>query len=120
MKLANGRLRVLFAKKRYTYLKMKDGVLYIPVDATKEQYKHIAKFFKVDPYAKFLVCENCMQGHYGAVPGLTADNWISGQWNTYIAKEQQGNKILNCYLCCSKSISFTRKRKHSIKRKRLP
>jgi hypothetical protein len=39
----------------------------------------IEKLWGVDPYSDFAVCEGCVAGHCGAVPGLTSDRWL-GNW----------------------------------------
>jgi hypothetical protein len=56
------------------------GIVYFPENATDQQYGQIENLWNVDPFADFLVCEDCMGGHCGAVRGLTADKWLADHW----------------------------------------
>jgi hypothetical protein len=53
--------------------------MYIPTGLTQQQEEWIERIWDVDPYAEFVVCEACVCGHCGAVPGLTADLWLDNQ-----------------------------------------
>jgi len=50
----------------------------------------ITKMWKVDPYSEFVVCEDCMEGHCGAVRGLDADNWLEEQYRRYLERQKTG------------------------------
>lgn len=58
-----------------------DDIIYIPNHLSEEQAKEIESLFNVDPFTDFRVCEDCMDGHCGAVPGLNANNWLEKQSN---------------------------------------
>lgn len=60
-------------------------ILYYPADATPEQSDAIHEIWGVDDW-DLLVCEECMGGHCGAVPGLNADNWLSERVEQHKAK----------------------------------
>jgi hypothetical protein len=62
----------------------KHGIYYTPVDMTDDQFEKIQALWRCDPFVDFLVCEDCMAGHCGAVTGLTADHWLEEQWAKYI------------------------------------
>lgn len=70
-------------KQRLDNPDYKHGIYYFPVDVTEEDYEMIAQMWQVDPLADFCICEECIQGHCGAVPGLTAASWLALQWEAY-------------------------------------
>ncbi len=56
---------------------------YSPWDLTDDQADWIRRIWKCDPYCDFNVCEECMEGHCGAVPGFTANGWLALQIERY-------------------------------------
>lgn len=42
----------------------------------EKRAEQIEMLFGVDPFTEFVVCENCMEGHCGTVPGKTANKWL--------------------------------------------
>lgn len=60
-----------------------DGIYYVPSCATQEQMDQIAEIWGIDPYEDFAVCEDCMQGHCGAVPWATPDQWLAEKWEAH-------------------------------------
>jgi hypothetical protein len=55
-------------------------VLYIPYfegDSDEQLAAEIERSWHVDPYAEFGVCERCIEGHCGAVPGPNAESWLA-------------------------------------------
>ena len=67
-----------------------DDTLYSPSDMSEEQERLIAKIWKVDPHSDFVVCEDCMEGHCGAVRGLDADNWLEEQYRRFLEGQKTG------------------------------
>lgn len=65
--------------------------LYFPrVDnLSEEEAGRIEKLWGVDAYSDFAVCEGCMAGHCGAVPGLTADRWLAD----WVAEYERGRPV---------------------------
>ena len=53
----------------------------------EEQAASIRRIWGVDPYSDFAVCENCMEGCCGVVPGRNADTWLAA----HIARNQNHN-----------------------------
>jgi hypothetical protein len=51
-------------------------ILYFPVEVDDRQAYWIKSIWVCDPYVDFHICEACMEGHCGAVPGFNADNWL--------------------------------------------
>jgi hypothetical protein len=67
-------------------------VLYIPYfegDSDEHLAAEIERTWHVDPYADFGVCEQCIEGHCGAVPGLNAETWLAKR-----VKELQRHQLL--------------------------
>ena len=57
--------------------------------------KTIAAIWSVDPCVDFIVCENCMAGHCGAVPGFNANNWLEDHEAAHAARkirQSEGSK----------------------------
>jgi hypothetical protein len=53
-------------------------ILYCPRFSESDDWQPdaIEALWGVDPYADFGICESCIQGHCGAVPDLTPDDWL--------------------------------------------
>jgi hypothetical protein len=66
---------------------------YVPIlddsEEDNERGKQIEMLFKVDRFANFQICENCMQGYCGAVPGLDANNWLEEKLVEYGKKKPE-------------------------------
>lgn len=43
---------------------------------TREQADQIENIWDVDPYADFLVCHSCVDGHQGHDPYCRPDDWL--------------------------------------------
>lgn len=66
---------------------MNGDILYYPNfrgDSDAWQADWIRRIWQVDPYADFAVCEDCMQGHCGAVYGLNATTWLDNKIEQYL------------------------------------
>ena len=59
---------------------------------SEAQYELIRRLWNVDPLADFLVCEGCMAGHCGAVPGWTGSRWLS-RWERVWPLYNQLNRV---------------------------
>jgi hypothetical protein len=61
-------------------------IVYIPrfTDNKDDENRadQIEMMFGVDPFNEFIVCENCMEGHCGVVPGKTANTWLAERVKT--------------------------------------
>ena len=66
---------------------LETDILYSPKDFNSDQEEWFERIWNCDPYSDFSVCEGCMSGHCGAVPGLDADNWLTRQIINYYKKE---------------------------------
>lgn len=54
-----------------------DGdIIYFPEESSPEQDEAIRQVWGVDPFSDFVVCKKCLRGHWHAVGGFTADNWL--------------------------------------------
>ena len=51
-------------------------IIYFPEGLSDRQATWIQIIWKCDPYTEFCICEDCMEGHCGAVSWLTPDNWL--------------------------------------------
>jgi len=61
---------------------------YVPVGAEEWQLDQIAEIWQIDPFTEFAVCENCLGGHCGVVPGLTPDGWLGKQWAAHLNRRK--------------------------------
>lgn len=51
-------------------------VYYYSTHMSDKQVDQIEQIWNVDPFTEFIVCEECLEGHCGAVWGRTADKWL--------------------------------------------
>jgi len=58
------------------------GIYYFPDGLTDEQHKEIAEIWHCDP-PDLAMCEDCMDGHCGAVAWRTPDQWLEKKWTEY-------------------------------------
>jgi hypothetical protein len=75
-------------------------IIYSPAFRDGDEWRAdaIERIWNVDPYADFAVCEECMEGHCGAVPGKNANNWLARKAAAYDGHlsrhHEQGRTIL--------------------------
>ena len=60
-----------------------EDVIYGPRDMDNDDIYWIEKIWKCDAFEDFRVCETCMMGHCGAVPGLNTNNWLQAHIKSY-------------------------------------
>ena len=72
--------------------KAQTDIVYCPVDMTEEQRTTISSIWGVDPDSDFVVCEECMRGHCGAVPGLNGDNWLEERAAENAARQRKRHR----------------------------
>lgn len=73
--------------------------MYYPRSDTLSDAQHglIRRLWRVDPFCEFVVCEACMAGHCGAVPGWTGSCWLARWervWPLYDQLERVGVRIV--------------------------
>jgi len=57
---------------------LETDILYSPMGISDRQANWIETIWGCDPFADFVVCEGCMEGHCGlsGFPELNADSWL--------------------------------------------
>lgn len=73
--------------------RVETDILYFPEGMDDRQADWIKTIWGCDPYSDFCICENCMQGHCGAVPGLNADNWLEARIRDFKAHKATEKSI---------------------------